>query len=562
MAGPDIPAAKLAGLPVDLTRLTADGDDWLSPEERYALKTHGVCPQTQPHVFMVRVRTGAGELTAEAARGLAAVADRDGAGWLHLTTRQQVELHHVEATRVTRVLDAVESLGLTTRSACGHTLRGVMACADAGVGLDEPFDCRPDAAAAAASVLARTPELDTQLPSRINVLFGGCPACRDHAKVNEAGFVSVIAPDGTLGYELWLGGSLGKSQPTLGFLAVPFLPRSEVLAALHALVDVFVAHGAFEKPSKARLKFLIAELGRPDFMELFLQAFGQARARPWPAPEPIPMPDAAVVEQILGCAPEGGWSSGVRPQRTPGRALVTVHVPLGDLDGDDLRLVADLADEVAGGALTVTKNQDLLLRDVGLADVPRVRDVLARAGLSLNGADLATDIRACTGGPVCSLAITPSQAVAARLLDSPVLRRNAGLRLAVSGCPNACAQHQIADLGFSGGKVTIGGAAMHGYQVWLGGDLRADRIGRVVGRIAESDVPSITESVVGVWEALRDRGETLGDTVDRIGIEAFRAQIGVIFDGLWAPGPEPDDPGRIETLGIAARRVLPLAVAG
>lgn len=562
MPPPDIPAAKRAGLPVDLGRLTAQGDDWLSPEERYALKTHGVCAQLQPHVFMVRVRNAAGRVSTEQARGLAAIADRHGAGWLHLTTRQQVELHHVEARAVTTVIAAVEALGLSTRSACGHTLRGVMACADAGTGLDEPFDCRPDAAAAAASVLARAPELDTQLPSRLNVLFGGCPACRDHAKVNEAGFVSIVTPDGTLGYELWLGGSLGKSQPTLGFLALPFLPRGEVLAALHALVDVFVAHGAFDKPSRARLKFLVAELGRADFMALFTQAFTQARQRPWPAPEPVAAPDAAVVEQILGCAPEGGWSSGVRPQRTPGRALVTVHVPLGDLDGDDLRLVADLADEVAGGTLTVTKNQDLLLRDVQLADVPRVRDVLARAGLSLDGADLATDVRACTGGPVCTLAITPSQAVAARLIDSPVLRRHAGLRLAVSGCPNACAQHQIADLGFSGGKVTIGGTALHGYQVWLGGDLRADRIGRVVGRIAASDVPSITESVVGVWEALRDRGETLGDTVDRIGIEAFRAQIGVIFDGLWAPGPEPDDPGRIETLGIAARRVLPLAVAG
>lgn len=585
MAGPDIPAAKRAGLPVDLDRLTAEGDDWLSAEERYALKMHGVCAQTQPHVFMVRVRTGTGGLTSAQARGLAAVADRHGHGWLHLTTRQQVELHHVEARAVTTVLGAVADLGLTTRSACGHTVRGVMACADAGVGLDEPFDCRPDAAAVVASLLARTPELDTRLPSRVNILFGGCPACRDHAKVNEAGFVSVVAEDGRLGYELWVGGSLGKSRPTLGFRAVPFVPRADVLAATAALIDLFVEYGDFETPLKARMKYLIAALGRRDFLELFGDAYEQARHRPWPAPAPVDAPEPATIARVLACAPPGGWSSAVRPQRTPGRALVTVHVPLGDLDADDLRVVADLADAVAGGTLTVTKNQDLLLRDVALADVPRVRAALEPAGLGLDGADLATDVRACTGGPVCSLAITPSQAVAARLLSDPVLRRNPGLRLAVSGCPNACAQHQIADLGFSGGRVTIAGTAMHGYQVWLGGDLRADRIGEVVGRIAERDVPAITAAVVGVWEALRDRGESLGDTVERVGMDAFRAQVGVVFDGLWAPGPEPADPpggpgagapgpggpgtgwpgtadgGRMATLA-EARRVLPLAVAG
>jgi sulfite reductase beta subunit-like hemoprotein len=187
--------------------------------------------------------------------------------------------------------------------------------------------------------------------------------------------------------------------------------------------------------------------------------------------------------------------------------------------------------------------------------VPELKARLADVGLALEGADQAGDVRACTGGPVCSLALTPAQAAAAKLLTSPALLRNSGLRLHISGCPNACAQHQIADLGFSGGKVTLEGSSVLGYQVWLGGDLGMQVLGRVVGRVAESDVFAITGAIVGVWEALRERRETLTDTVLRFGFEAFQAQIATVFRGRWEPGPEP-----AAALSIPSDRILPLAV--
>jgi sulfite reductase beta subunit-like hemoprotein len=139
-----------------------------------------------------------------------------------------------------------------------------------------------------------------------------------------------------------------------------------------------------------------------------------------------------------------------------------------------------------------------------------------------------------------SLALTPAQRLGAELLDHPALLRNSNLRVHVSGCPNACAQHQIADLGFSGGKVTIAGTSMLGYQVWLGGDLRTGTMGEVVGRVSGTDVPAIVGAIVGVWEALRERSETLSDTVARFGLEAFQVQIAAVFRGRWEPGPEPD----------------------
>jgi sulfite reductase beta subunit-like hemoprotein len=554
---PDIPGAKRAGLPVDLNRLTTEGDDWLSPEDRYALKMHGVCAQAQPHVFMIRTRTG-GVVDADTAMGLARIADRYGKGWIHLTTRQQVEFHHVDGRDVTAVLERVSRLGLTTRSSCGHTMRGVMSCPDAGVGLEEPFDCYPDARATSDSILKLTPELDTRMPQRINIAFGGCPECRDHAKVNDVGFVSKVRDDGELGYELWLGGSLGKSTPTLAIKALDFLPRRQVLPAVHALFEVFTKYGDFEQPGKARLKFLIRRLGAEDFLDLYYATYQEAMEQSWPAPQPVSTPLSSSIASILARAPEGGWGSGVRPQRVPGWAMVTVNVPLGDVDTTDWRTLAGLAADLADEHLYLTRNQNVMFRHVSIESVPALRSAVEAIGLGLEGADQSRDVRACTGGPVCSLALTPAQRLAAELLHHPAMLRNSALRVHVSGCPNACAQHQIADLGFSGGKVTIAGSSMLGYQVWLGGDLRTHAIAQVVGRVAEGDVFAITGAIVGVWEALRERRETLTDTVCRFGLDAFQAQIASVFRGRWEPGPEPSD--RALADGGSPGHALPMAV--
>src|SRR4051794_18691608 len=156
----DIPGIKRLGLPVDLDRLTAEGDGWLTPELRYALKTHGVCTQLQPGVFMVRIRIPGGSAPTEQVRGAARIARRHAMDWLHLTTRQDLELHWVEDRDVQGVVAALAQVGLSTRSSCGHTLRNVMCSEDAGVGLDEPFDCFPDARMVSDAIVARSADLN------------------------------------------------------------------------------------------------------------------------------------------------------------------------------------------------------------------------------------------------------------------------------------------------------------------------------------------------------------------------------------------------------------------
>ncbi|HEX2849167.1 MAG TPA: nitrite/sulfite reductase [Acidimicrobiales bacterium] len=538
MAAADIPAAKRAGLPVDLDRLAAEGDEWLTPEDRYALKTHGVCAQLQPGAFMIRVRIPGGVLLADQARGLARIARTNAADWLHLTTRQGLELHHVEARKVRDVLALVARLGLTTRSACGHTLRNVVVSEDAGLGLDEPFDCMPDARLVSDAVVARSAELNCTLPSRVNLVFGGSPRSRDDALLNDGAFVSVVR-GGCAGYEIWAGGSLGRA-PRLAVRIAEFVPRDDVLAAAEALIDVFVAHGDLDHPARGRMKYVVESLGEDGFRRAFAMAFDAARSRPHPVAPPVEVIDPDAAAAILGDVPPGGWSAGVRPQRRSGRVLLTVDVPMGDLESVELEALADLSDRYADGAITLSRDQNVVFRDVAVGAVARIRDDLLGSGLSVLGESPVAAVRACTGSAVCDLGIASAPDAGAALLASPALARNSTLRVHVSGCPNSCAQHQAGDIGLAGTKVRIGGAVRDGYQVFLGADVGARRVGAVAGRVAAEDVPAVVDAAVGAWEAVRHGSETLGQTVHRLGLDAFAAHIEAVLDDRWAAGADPD----------------------
>lgn len=536
MAAPDIPRAKRNGLAVDLARLAAEGDGWLTPEDRYALKTHGVCAQEQDHVFMVRVRVPGGALPTTQARGLARLARRYSSDWLHLTTRQNVELHWVSDRHVPEVLDQLGRIGLSTRSSCGHTLRNVMASEEAGASLDEPFDCLPDARAVSDAIVARSATLNCQLPSRVNLAFGGSPRCRHDALLNDGGFVSTVT-GGVAGYELWGGGSLGRS-PSLAIRLAEFVPRQHVLAAAEALIDVFVAHGDVDNPAKGRLKYVVQRLGPDGFRAAWDRSFAEARDRDHPPPPPVEVLDETDRVAILTAVPPGGWSAGVRPERRAGFATATVDVPMGDLCGADFELLSDLADRHGDGALNLSRDQNVVLRGLPLPAVPVVRRALGDRRLFFVGEGPVASVRACTGSAVCALGITRAPDVGISLLGSGALARNSSLRVHVSGCPNSCAQHQVGDIGLAGSKVKVGERTRDGYHVFLGADLDARRVGEVVGRVAAEDVPAAVDAICGAWESLRHGPESLGQTVQRVGHDAFAAHLEAVLRERWATGPE------------------------
>ena len=312
-----------------------------------------------------------------------------------------------------------------------------------------------------------------------------------------------------------------------------------MLAAVEALVDVFVAHGRFDEPAKGRMKFVVADLGPDGFRAAWHEAFDAARDRPHP-----PLPDVDVLAdadrvEILRHVPPGGWSAGVRPQRTPGLASVTIDLPLGDTCSSEIDLCCDLADRYADGHLTFTRDQNIAFRNVPLAGVATIRAALAERGVHLLGEGQTAQIRACTGASVCALGITESPVAGRRLAGNAALRRNSSLRVFVSGCPNSCAQHQIGDIGLAGSKVRLNGRTTDGYQVYLGADLDDHEVGEVVGRVADADLDAAVTAIVGTWEALRHPGESLGRTVRRFTAEAFSQQITAALAERWAAGPEP-----------------------
>ncbi|MET0325830.1 MAG: nitrite/sulfite reductase [Ilumatobacteraceae bacterium] len=544
---PNIPAAKRAGLPVEIGRLATEGDGWLSPEERYALKTYGICTQLQDHVFMVRIRIPGGVMPTGHARGAARLAAQFGEDWLHLTTRQNLELHWVQDRSVPALLDQIEEYGLSTRSACGHTVRNVMASEDAGVGLDEPFDCLPDARVVSDALIDRSAVLNVSLPGRMNIALGGSPRCKHDALVNDIGLVSMVQ-DGVAGYEVWVGGSLGKA-PSLAVLLVPFVPRTDVVAAVEAVVDVYVAHGNFDEPAKGRMKFVIQRMGADAFRAAWSSAFAEAVLRDHPPVAPVELMAEAEHAEILAESPPGGWGAGVRPQRLPGTASVTIDVPLGDIVSNELELFCDLADRYADGFLTLTRDQNITLRNVPLAAVAAIRRTLGERNLFLLGEGRHAQIRACTGSSVCSLGITDSPRAGRDLSIRDSLRRNPTIRVFASGCPNACAQHQIADIGLAGSKVRVAGKTVDGYQVYLGADLDQHLLGEVVGRVGDAELGLAVDAIVGTWEALRHHGETIGRTARRIGLDAFANQVTAALLDRWEVGADPEQP--VEDLAVS-----------
>jgi sulfite reductase beta subunit-like hemoprotein len=218
---------------------------------------------------------------------------------------------------------------------------------------------------------------------------------------------------------------------------------------------------------------------------------------------------------------------------------VTVDIPMGDLSSSEMELLCTLADKYADGFFTLTRDQDITLRNVALRDVDAIRRAIAERGLYLLGQAPHAQVRACTGSSVCSLGITDSPGAGRDLSIRDSLRRNPSLRVYASGCPNACAQHQIADIGLAGSKVRIAGRTVDGYQVFLGADLDAHQLGEVVGRVSEEHLGQAVDAIVGTWEALRHHGETIGRTARRIGLDAFANQVTASLHDDWALGAEP-----------------------
>jgi sulfite reductase (NADPH) hemoprotein beta-component len=499
---------------------------------------------------MLRVKIPQGVLNGEQLYALADVADRYSRGFGHITTRQNVQFHFMPLSTVEPAMRHLADAGLTTREACGNSVRNIVACPYAGVSLDELFDVTPYAEALTRYLL-RHP-LSSSLPRKFKIAFEGC-ASEDHAftSINDIGWRAALAPDGSgrRGFRVTVGGGTAimcRSGSTLQ----EFLPASDLFALAEAVIRVFHAHGDYEHKQRNRMKFLIKTMGWEGFRDAVDRELAGQRSAGVP---PLPFdPEAPPVEDppvSSGAPPPGvidvaalvaasatrgpgipprtqpqdgnpgrersAWlASNVRRQKQAEFNIVTVTLPLGDISGGQLRALAALAESYADGLVRITPDQNVMLRWVRGGQLPGLYRRLAAAGLAEAGAGSITDVTSCPGAESCKLAVTQSRGLARLVRESFADERGqsaaADVKIKISGCPNGCGQHHVAGIGFQGSIRKVGDRAVPQYFVMIGGGAGPEgaSFGRLTAKIPARRVPEAIQRLVQLYQQERTARET------------------------------------------------------
>jgi sulfite reductase beta subunit-like hemoprotein len=522
---------KAEGLRVDLRAVSAHGFDAIEDDDFYRLKTLGVCsPRREQQDVMIRVRVPAGALTAEQADRLAQLAEAYAHGWCHLSTRQNVELHMVRVEDTPGLLQRLNGVGLSTRSACGDTIRNLAVCDCAGICATTVLDPRPWALLLHDHFQSWADYYDARLPRKVNVYLADCDACGDEALLNDVSLVGARdRPTGRPGFRLYVGGGQGGQQPRLGQPVHDWLAPEDAVAATRAILQVLIDHGERKVRARAKLKFLIEQHGWDWFQTQFesqlaeeLQHVGHLSTDPSLAVGEPPAPSP-----FQGCR----LPAGVQPiAASPGHFRRGVRVPLGELSSTSLRGLAELARRHADGMLWLTKRQNLELRFIPGARLFRLAAALADLGLDLGNTGGVQDVMACVGQEYCPIGLTSTQSVSADVIEwfevHPPSKAVADLRINLSACPNSCGQHHVGDIGFSGLRLPERDGGGPGYQLSVGGRVGADaRFGTPVGRVRESDTAHVAVALTRAYEELRRADETLAAMAERLGTDRLRLEL-------------------------------------
>ncbi|MGH8584377.1 MAG: nitrite/sulfite reductase [Gammaproteobacteria bacterium] len=504
---------------------------------------------------MQRIKIPYGGLTPAQMDALAEVAEEYSDAVCHVTTRQDIQLHFVHIADTPDLMRRLAAVGITTREACGNTVRNVTACPLAGVCRDESFDVTPYAAACARFLLGHP---DTQdFGRKFKVAFSGC---KQHAcglvNMHDLGFIARTETiDGRTrrGFETWVGGGLG-AVPYNAKRFDAFVPEAEILPLAQAISRVFARLGEKRNRGRARLKFLIEKLGFEPFRALVLAE------RELLSPDPawsqyleaigdyaeIPAAGDRPAQGVGEDAAFQGWcKTNLYRQRQAGYVLATVTLPLGDLTSLQMRGLADIARRYVGDTLRTSVDQNILLRWVAEGDLPALYRDLRAIGLGAANAGRIADVTACPGTDTCKLGIASSRGLAAELnrrlsagagsLDPAV----SALHVKISGCFNSCGQHHLADLGFYGVSRKVGGTTVPHFRVVLGGqwDNNAGSYGLTIGAIPSKRVPQFIDRITGRYLKERQSGEHFRDYVDRLGKKALK---GIVDEFVPVPAYDTD----------------------
>lgn len=517
-----------------LDRGELDMDDF----RRFRLENgiYGIRGETDKH--MVRVKIPYGDMTPRQLEVIADLIEKYTPNKLaHITTRQNIQFHYVERKNVPSVLRALTEAGMTTREACGNTVRNITACPYAGIAPEEPFNVVPYAEATFRYFL-RNP-LNQNLPRKFKIAFEGCSVDHIRTPIHDVGCVAKIKRvrgKDIKGFAVYVAGGLGAT-PQSAQLLEEFTPAELLIPTIEALIRLFDRHGNRERKDKARMKFVLKEWGIEKFREKVLAERKIALlTKSGQSVFEIPYEEENIPEMEVNGFDGKGVVMDARDyetwllantfeQKQKGFYAAHIQLPLGDITPENLRLVARLAEKYCGGQVRTTIFQNLLLRYVPEKALAHLYNELSQHSFGVLTAQRVSDITRCPGADTCQIAITHSRGLAAEL--SKLFLNGFGgipelqdIQIKISGCFNSCGQHHIATLGFYGASINgEDGKQVPVYKVLVGGQTAEGKatFGRVIGDVPARRTPELVKTLLNTFLKEKQNGENFLAWSDRAG---------------------------------------------
>jgi len=471
-------------------------------EERFrSLRlARGVYGQRQFGVQMIRIKLPYGKVTSEQLHRIANVSDEYSRGRLHITTRQDIQIHHVSLDRTPELWAQLEKDDITLREACGNAVRNITASETAGIDVNEPFDVSPYAHATFQFFLRNT--ICQEMGRKFKISFSGTDEDTAISFMHDLGFIAkykLINGQRIKGFKVLLAGGLG-SQPRHADVIYEFLEEQFLIPTIEGVLRVFDRYGERNKRAKARLKFLVKEMGIPAFLELVAQEKQALAYATYPIDTTSFEQEITFQENEIPAIsiedPENfeAWkNTNVIKQKQVGLFAIGIKVLLGDFYTDKARLLADLVKKYAANEIRLTLRQNILIRHVKEELLPLFYVELAQLGFTELGYNSTSDITACPGTDTCNLGISSSTGIAVELErivkeEYPEYINNKEIAIKISGCMNACGQHNMAHIGFQGMSIKVGNLQAPALQVLIGGGILGNGKGRFSDKLVK--VPS------------------------------------------------------------------------
>ena len=456
----------------------------------------GIYGQRQEGVQMIRIKLPYGKVTSEQLVRITKVSDKYSTGRLHITTRQDIQIHYVSLDRTPELWANLAKDDITLREACGNTVRNITASELAGVDVNEPFDVSPYAHGMF-QYLLRNP-ICQEMGRKFKISFSSSDEDTALSYLHDLGFIPKIV-NGERGFKVMLGGGLG-SQPIHAELLSDFIPANQIVPTAEGIIRVFDRHGERNKRMKARMKFLIKDIGKEAFLELVEK---EKKAIAFETYEiDITGFDETILEPLLEvpkvtiadtAAYENWKASNVIRQKQKGYVAIGIKVLLGDFYTDKARVLADLIKNYAANELRFSLRQNIVIRNVKEENLPFFYQELAKLDMVALGYNSTADITACPGTDTCNLGIASSTGIAEELekvieAEYPQYKNNSEIEIKISGCMNACGQHNMSAIGFQGMSINAGKLVAPALQVLLGGGNLGNGNGRFADKVIK--IPS------------------------------------------------------------------------